>query len=139
MTNLEVLDVKSEGSYMHMILNSKQNRAFVFYVRFDLPKSRLYLNPKSSRRQPLLMNVLTIQTNLPITKASFTRDLLDVSDECKLQGLADDTLGVLLQFTDKKMTRVLELPELSEMVQNGSLDLKIAPPQIDLELILKKV
>lgn len=39
LTNLDLLAVKSDGLYIHTILNSRQNKALVFYARFDLPKS----------------------------------------------------------------------------------------------------
>ena len=54
-------------------------------------------------------------------------------------GVPDDTLGVLLQLTHNKTTRVLELPELADMVANGAQGLKIAPPLIELEPIFQKV
>jgi hypothetical protein len=54
-------------------------------------------------------------------------------------GVPDDTLGVLLQLTHNKTSRVLELPELADMITNGAQGLKIAPPLIELEPIFKKV
>ena len=58
--NLSLLAIRSEGIFIHMVLSSKLNPNVLFYARFDLPKNQLFLNPKSSKRQPVLMNLLTV-------------------------------------------------------------------------------